>query len=308
MALFKIEDRYPDYKETLADNSNIMNAAVYAQTSDGSDKVGSVRTVLVDELDRLRYLVVDTGFWILGKKVLLPMGRCIDDPKRNRIYVTDLTKQQVEALPEYRDDLVVDDDYEEQVRSVYLMPSASVPGEQVAPVEQAVIEGNMQSIAPMPDARQALTDVGKGADLGDRSVDLYTMNDANHRRLCLYEEQLVTNKHRVKTGEVTVIKRIETEQTETSVPVKKEKVIIEIESAVGTTEIHTPADSFQNGEITQIDLHEEQATICKEPVVRQEVNIRKEIDQDTVMVSEELRREELDVQKEGSPEVVDQTL
>ncbi|MEO1093804.1 MAG: DUF2382 domain-containing protein [Cyanobacteria bacterium J06638_28] len=297
MALFKIEDRYPDYRERFAEDSSIMDAGVYAQTGNDSDKVGSVYTILVDESDRFRYLVVDTGFWIFGKKVLLPMGRCIDDPKRNRIYVTDLTKAQVEALPDYRNDLIVDDSYEDLVRSVYLMSSASAlaPVELSTSAEPATVEASSES-APAT------------SGTGDRAPDLYTMNGANHRRLRLYEERLVTDKHRAKTGEITVTKRIETEQVEASVPIQKEKIIIEIESVVGTTTVNTPADSVQDGDVTQIDVYGEQATIGKEPVVRQEINIRKEVDEDTVIARAELRREELDVRTEGSPEVIDRTL
>jgi stress response protein YsnF len=40
--------------------------------------------------------------------------------------------------------------------------------------------------------------------------------------------------------------------------------------------------------------------------VREEVKVRKEIDRETVDVEETLRREELDVQTDGTP-VIDQT-
>ena len=47
------------------------------------------------------YLVVDTGFWICGKKRLIPAGAVwrVDDFQK-RVWV-DLTKAQVEAAPDF---------------------------------------------------------------------------------------------------------------------------------------------------------------------------------------------------------------
>lgn len=315
MPLYKLEDRYPDYKERFEDGDNIMGVDIYARKDGKAEKVGDVYTVLVDGAGRIRYLVVDTGFWVFGKKVLLPIGRCMDDPEHNRIFAVNLSKHQVESLPEYTDEMVVDYDYEERVRSVYLTSAAgiSAPVEMSAPVEQAGIKGYVAAPAPNPHPMPPVVKPGPKVtaepepeiDVYDRTPDLYAMNDDNHRRIRLYEERLVADKHREKTGEVTVTKRIETEQTEASVPVQKEKIVIEIESVAGATRVNTPTGSFQDGEVAQMDVYEERANIRKEPVVRQEVNIRKEVEKDVVTARETVRREELDVTQEGSPNVVD---
>ncbi|MBE9157988.1 PRC-barrel domain-containing protein [Nodosilinea sp. LEGE 06152] len=118
MPLHRLKDYYPDYSETLADGQmdRIGSYSVYAQ---GEDKVGSAKDLLVDDSGCFRYLVVDTGPWIFGKSVLLPIGLARFDYDQNRIYVDDLTKSQVEHLPKYNDDMVVDEHHEEQVRKVY---------------------------------------------------------------------------------------------------------------------------------------------------------------------------------------------
>ena len=46
---------------------------VYSDRDD--EKVGTVKNIWVDESGRFGYLVVDTGFWIFGKQVLLPVDR-----------------------------------------------------------------------------------------------------------------------------------------------------------------------------------------------------------------------------------------
>ena len=47
------------------------------------------------------------------------MGRARIDDNNRRIYAMGLTKEQAKALPEFTDDLKIDNDYEESVRGVY---------------------------------------------------------------------------------------------------------------------------------------------------------------------------------------------
>jgi uncharacterized protein (TIGR02271 family) len=50
-----------------------------------------------------------------------------------------------------------------------------------------------------------------------------------------------------------------------------------------------------------VEVYEETADIQKKAFVREEVNIRKEVTQDTVNSTETVRREELDVDVDGNP-------
>jgi uncharacterized protein (TIGR02271 family) len=125
--------------------------------------------------------------------------------------------------------------------------------------------------------------------------------------LKLYEERLVAGKHREKTGEVTVGKRVETETARVSVPLEKERVVVERTAAAGQA-IAAPGEAtFQEGEIARVDVYEETPNIHKEAVVREEVRVRKEIDQEVVKAEEQIRREELNVETEGRP-IVDKKL
>jgi hypothetical protein len=65
------------------------------------------------------WLVVDTGPWILGKKVLLPAG-VIDriDIEEERIYVG-RTKDQIKDAPEFDESTFRDDAYRSEVGSYY---------------------------------------------------------------------------------------------------------------------------------------------------------------------------------------------
>lgn len=272
MALVKLTDFYPNYKQDIFGGDDIKGYDVYADTG---EKIGGVYDALVDDAGRFRYFVIDTGFWIFGKKVLLPMGQTRIDYDRHRIYATGMTKQQAESLPEYTESMTVDYDYEERVRNVY------------RPTKTA-------ATAPAYD-RNTYT--------YDRDRDLYDLNEQNHKNLKLYEERLIANKNRQKTGEVAIGKHVETDTARVAVPVEKERVVIERNSPSGTREVAPGEADFREGEAARMEVYEESADIQKKAFVREEVGIHKEVEHDTVERKETIRREELDIDTEGRPDL-----
>lgn len=285
MALQKIEEFYPNYKEEIFAGDDIKGFDVYAGDSD--EKVGTVYDALVDETGRFRYLVVDTGIWIFGKKVLLPIGSARFDYGTRRVYATGLrSKAQAEQLPAYNELEPVDYDGEEKVRGVYR---------------------NQDTAASTPAASTATP---ASYDRSNYSYDvdrpLYETNEQNHQNLKLYEERLVANKNRAKTGEVAVSKRVETETARASVPIEKERVVIERVTPVEAGRVVSVGEAdFQSGEVARMEVYEETADIHKEAYVREEVKVRKEVVRSTVDAEETLRREELDIKTDGTPVVDD---
>ncbi len=262
--LYKIGDLYPDY-HSIFDNDDLMSYSLY---SDTDEKVGSVEDILVDRDGHFRYLVVDTGFWIFGKKVLLPFGRARIDRAQQRIYATGMTKEQAEHLPEYNSDMTIDYDYEEKVRNVY--------------------------------RGQYATMGGRDSYSYDHEPSLYAHQETEGRQsLKLYEERLIANKERFRAGTVTVGKKVETETATVSVPVEKERVIIERNTPTDTTAVTPGATAFNEGEVARMEVYEESADIEKQAFVREEVSVRKEVEKDTVSARETVRREELDIDSEG---------
>ena len=285
MALAKIADLYPDYKEEIFGGDDIKSFSVYDRSD---DKVGSVYDIIVDETGKFRYLVLDTGFWIFGKKVLLPVGRATVDYGQQRVYVTGLSKEQAENLPEYDDNMTIDYDYEERVRRVY----RGVEYDKNDTVH--LNEGNTE-----------------GFDSGAYNQDNYSYDREpslyNHptgiednQTLKLYEERLIANKERFRAGAVSIGKRVETETASVSVPVEKERVVIERTTPTNTTAVTPGSASFAGGEVARVDVYEETADVSKQAFVREEVSVRKEVEKDTVTTRETIRREELDVETDGN--------
>ena len=274
MPLHTIKDFDPQYQDHFDDN--VVGFDLYA----GADKVGSVDDLLVDDAGKLRYLIIHTGAWILEKKVLLPIGRAHIESKDRRVVVNGLTRTQVEALPQYDGKMPVDYEHEEQVRNVYRPMAAGT-----APLEKS---------APLNYDRNSYA--------YDRDPALYNLDESKHQNLRLYEERLIASKTRAKTGEVSVGKRVETETAKVSVPIEKERVVIERMPSANTA-VTLDSTAFQEGEVARMEVYEETPDVRKEAFVREEVSIRKEVDQKTVTAEETIRREELDVNTEGRPVV-----
>jgi uncharacterized protein (TIGR02271 family) len=302
MSLHKIKDFDPDYN-THSTDPDIKGLSLYT----GTEKIGSVNDVLVDGEGKFRYLVIDTGGWILGKKVLLPIGHARIDYKNTRVYADSLTKTQVEALPEFTEDLLIDYDNEEQVRGVYRSAMPSMP--QKMPAANGVGYAGAAS-APATINTPGELDITTGYAGYDRDTygyeqepELYGLNEENHPNLKLYEERLIASKNRQKTGEAVISKRVETETANASVAVDKERVIVE-RIPVNSGTVVTPGEAnFQAGEVSRMDVYEEVPEFHKEAFVREEVRVSKVVDQETATAQEQLRREELDVDTEGVPVV-----
>ena len=308
MTLYKIEDFYPNYREELFDGDDIKGLDVHAGRTD--EKIGTIDSALVDESGRLRYFVIDTGFWIFGKKVLLPVGYCQIDDRARRIYATGiLNKKQVEELPEYSDSTKVNRKYEEQVREVYRTPTTSpsasatayeVPVEVSAPLEVPYSADVPHSASRLRASEQASSAAAQDAYSYQQEPSVYDLNDRDHQTLKLYEERLVANKSRRQTGEVVVAKHVETETARVSLPVEKERVVIERTTPANAGAIASPSKfDFQEGEVARVKVYEETANVHKEAFVREEVKISKEVERKTVEAEETIRREELDVDTKG---------
>lgn len=292
MPLLKLTDFDPNYSETF-EGDDLHGMGVYSESST-DDKIGTVSDVLVDEEGHFRYLVVDLGFWIFGKKVLLPIGRSRIDYNTDRVYAIGMTREQAEALPEFNEATTTDYDYEERVRGVYRAPASGSYATSANVDAAPVVDSSYAAATPNIDAYD------RGTYNYQQEPALYGLNDRDHQTLRLYQERLIANKTRVKTGEVAVGKRIETETARVSVPVEKERVVIERVTPADAGTAVTPGEAnFREGEVARVEIYEETPDIHKEAFVREEVRVKKVVDHETVDAEETIRREELDVNTDG---------
>ena len=301
MALLKIGDFDPDYR-TSFDESDIKGHGVYTQTD---EKIGTVNDILVDEEGHLRYFIVDLGFWIFGKKVLLPVGRTRIDHNAQRVYAVNMTRDQADSLPEFSEDMALDYDYEERVRGVYRAPTTGTSAAATGAVAPLEASAPLDASVPLDTDRvatPAYASYDRDTYNYQHEPDLYNLNEQDHQTLRLYQERLVASKRRVKTGEVAIGKHVETETERVSVPVEKERVIVERVTPTDAGRPVAPGEAtFREGEVAHMEIYEETPDIRKEAFVREEVRVRKEVEQEVVNTSETVRREELDVNTGNLP-------
>lgn len=128
-----------------------------------------------------------------------------------------------------------------------------------------------------------------------QSVNEENVKVSDDRLFKLYEERLVVNKKQVKTAEVAIGKHVETQKAHISIPLEKERLVVEkIPVEDGTPGIPGEAD-FDCRELARMEIYEETADIQKQSFVREQVSVRKQVEHNTFEVEDNIRREELDV-------------
>ena len=109
------------YREGVAPSDvSPMNVVGYGvEASDGS--IGKVDDATY-ELGS-SYIVVDTGPWIFGKKVMLPAGviQSVDDDEE-KIFV-DRSKDEIKHAPEFDESMIADEQYRTNLGSYYGGPA-----------------------------------------------------------------------------------------------------------------------------------------------------------------------------------------
>jgi hypothetical protein len=100
------------YRQTLQD---VDLTGWKVEATDGS--IGKVDEATYDAGSS--YIVVDTGPWIFGKKVLLPAGAIQQvDLEDKRVFV-DRTKEEIKNAPEFDPDMYREAAYRQQVGDYY---------------------------------------------------------------------------------------------------------------------------------------------------------------------------------------------
>ena len=109
--------------------TTVLDIWSYPQTSWGSIDLtgfgveatdGSIGTV--DEATHeagASYLVVDTGPWIFGRKIMLPAGVISSVTPDDRKVFVNLTKDQIEHAPEFDESRFRDETYRDEVGTYY---------------------------------------------------------------------------------------------------------------------------------------------------------------------------------------------
>jgi uncharacterized protein (TIGR02271 family) len=153
------------------------------------------------------------------------------------------------------------------------------------------------------EARRILQDAG--GDLRESGFESSAISSGasadveGDRRIQLRGEILRTYKDRVQRGEVRLRKDVITEKKNVEVPVTREELVIERTPVSGQS---ATGEIGKDQEI-RVPLSEERVRTEKQPVVTDEVRVGKRAVQRTENVADDVRHEELRVDKDGDVDV-----
>jgi uncharacterized protein (TIGR02271 family) len=263
-----IEDRFAGY-------------TVYDQNY---EKIGKVDDLFVDESDQPEYIGVKMGF--LGtSSTLIPMEMARVNDERQLIEVA-AEKETVKNGPAFDDDREITPEVENEVHSYYGLQAAQgfeergAYGDYYGDEHPGVAMGDTESGEFREHAPEEEGVAEPGGDL----------DDEDELRVQRTEEELVAGTREREAGALKVRKRVRTDRESIEVPTRHEEVSVEripvegeaTEAAIGDDEISVP-------------ITEEEVVVEKRPVAKEEIRIRKDVVEDTEVVEEDVRKEEVDV-------------
>jgi len=243
------------------------------------EKIGKVDDLFVDGSDRPEYIGVKMGF--LGtRSTLIPMELLRVNDERQLVQVA-ADKDKVKEGPTFDDDREITPEFERQVHSYYGLEHAATGTEEHGAYGAYYTQGTER------------TTTGRTAPGTTDRTDLVEEDEVRMRRV---EEELRAGTREREAGAVRVRKRVVTERRREEVPTRREEVHVERVPVVG--EVAAEAEIGED-EIV-IPVTEEEVVVEKRPVAKEEIRIRKDVVEDTEVVEEDVRREEIDIDDEGA--------
>ena len=224
------------------------------------EKMGNVDDLFVGENDSPEYLGVKMGF--LGTRTtLIPFQMATVDEERQAIVVS-TDKDTAKNGPTFDDDGEITPAFENEVYSYYGLQRASTTEES-----------------------------GAYADYSETTSG----TDEDELKVQRSEEELAAGTREREAGQLKVRKRVRTDREQIEVPTRHEEVSVErvpvegeaTEAQIGDDEVVVP-------------VTEEEVVVGKRAVVKEEVRIRKDVVEDTEVVEEDVRREEIEVEDDTS--------
>jgi uncharacterized protein (TIGR02271 family) len=169
--------------------------------------------------------------------------------------VTSADKETVKNGPTFDDDREITPDFENEVYSYYGLQSTQITEEPAA--------------------------------YGAYSAQ---STDDDELRIQRSEEELRAGTREREAGALNVRKRVVTERQSIEVPTRREEVTVDRVPVDGET-----SEAEIGDDEVRIPVTEEEVVVEKRPVAKEEVRIRKDVVEDTQVVEEDVRKEEVDV-------------
>src|ERR687898_444691 len=268
--------------------------AGYAVYDPAGEKIGKVDDLFVDQSDEPEYIGVKMG--LLGtRSTLIPWDVVSTTDDEGRTITVDTDKDKAKNGPTFDDDREITPEFEEEVYSYYGLSRSSGS------------EGSGSYGSDYSDNGTEARTVGPGMSMGDTETGEFRehpatdegvnqsrgddLADEDELRVQRSEEELAAGTREREAGQLKVRKRVRTDRERIEVPTRHEEISVE------RVPVEGEATEAQIGEDeVVVPVTEEEVVVHKRPVLKEEVRIRKDVVEDTEVVEEDVRREEIDVE------------
>jgi uncharacterized protein (TIGR02271 family) len=283
------------YSETRTDGFTAVEDgfAGYTVYDSNDEKIGKVDDLFMDGNDRPEYMGMKMGF--LGtRSTLIPFEMVRVNDARQLIKVA-ADKETLKTGPTFDDDREITPQFENEVYSYYGLQRAQTIGNTAS-------YGSYYS-----DESTDAGTVGPGMTMGDTETGEFRehaaydegvhqsrgddLEDEDELRVQRTEEELVAGTRQREAGSIRVRKRVRTDRERIEVPTRHEEVSVERVPVEGEA-----AEAQIGDDEVVVPVTEEEVIVHKRPVLKEEVRIRKDVVEDTEVVEEDVRREEVEVE------------
>ena len=273
-----IEDRFSGYE-------------VYDQAG---EKIGKVDDLFVDENDNPEYIGVKMGF--LGtRSTLIPMDIVTVEDESSRL-VASADKQTVKDGPTFDDDREITPDFEDEIYSYYGLHQQQLAAQGSEEHQRRAAYGDYY-YAEEHHPGVAMGDTDQSGEFREHdpaeegvSEPGGDLDDEDELRVQRSEEELRAGTREREAGALNVRKRVVTERQQMEVPTRREAVTVDRVAVEGEA-----AEAEIGDDEVRVPVTEEEVVVEKRPVAKEEIRIRKDVVEDTEVVEEDVRREEIDV-------------
>ena len=245
---------------TLERLTELHGSPVYDQSG---EKIGKVDEIYYDEqTNQPEWIGIGTGFFSTKRIVVPVQGAMASDDGVTVPY----DKEMVKDAPDIDGD-TIEAGYEAQLYSHYGIAASRERSDSLLPGQEGFTTQTPE--------------IGRQTGLENRGEESLTRS----------EEELRVGKRSVEGGTARLRKWVETEPVQANVTLERETVHVNrepVEQVVTGGEI---------GEQTiEVPLRDEEAVVDKQTVARERVSLDKDVEQRTETVSDEVRKERIDVE------------
>jgi len=263
----------------------ITNLFDYSVMSSEGKKIGKVEEIWLNDMTGGEgFISVSTG-WLFGRLCLIPVTSIQVDTD-GRVIRVPYTEETVKNAPDVAADYHVTGEEAMVVRQYYGLGDTSTH-----------IDDAIGSVDTTSRTRTGIADTPPVAD-----VDVNTTNrDLNRTRtdtteIPLSEESVTIGKREVQAGTVRLRKVVRTEVVNQPVELRREDVVIE---RVDASEAARDGESNFTEDEIDIPLTREEAVVQKTSQVTGAVRARKVSDTEQQNVSETVRKEDVEVERDA---------